>query len=119
MQKRGILANLENSSTRDKKLESNAQSWVNYMDYEHGLIGELNEVKSKNAGTLTHWRVLNLECNGKRLSIYPDGGLLNGWGLDFANRTKYYDLDTTSHIDAIPMIRQQTIKYEVHIEDIK
>lgn len=119
MQKRGILANLENSSIRDKKLESNAQSWVNYMDYEHGLIGELNEVKSKNAGTLTHWRVLNLECNGKRLSIYPDGGLLNGWGLDYDNRKKYYDIDNTSYDDHIPMIRQQEIKYEVHIEDIK
>ena len=87
------------------------------MDYENDLNGELIDVKSAKAGTLTHWRVLNFECNGKRLSIYPDGGLLNGWGFDKANCTKYYDLDTTSHEDDIPMIRQQAIKYEVHFED--
>ena len=88
------------------------------MDYEHDINGQLAEVKSAKAGSLTHWRVLNIECNGKRLSIYPDGGLLNGWGFDKANSTKYYD-DTTCHDDDIPMIRQQAIKYEVHIEDVK
>ena len=119
MQKRGIFANLDNSISRDRLLENKAESWVNYMEYEHDLIGQLAEVKSAKAGTLTHWRVLNFECNGKRLSIYPDGGLLNGWGFDKANSTKYYDLDTTSHEDDIPMIRQQAIKYEVHIEEIK
>lgn len=119
MQKRGLFANLENSSRRDNLLQSKAESWVNYMDYEDDLNGKLIDVKSAKAGTLTHWRVLNFECNGKRLSIYPDGGLLNGWGFDKANSTKYYDLDTTSHEDDIPMIRQQAIKYEVHIEEIK
>jgi hypothetical protein len=118
MQKRGIFANLDNSISRDRLLENKAESWVNYMEYEHDLIGQLAEVKSAKAGTLTHWRVLNFECNGKRLSIYPDGGLLNGWGFDKANSNKYYDLDTTSHEDDIPMIRQQAIKYEVHIENV-
>ena len=117
-QKRGIFANLESSISRDRLLESKAESWVNYMDYEHDINGQLAEVKSAKAGSLTHWRVLNIECNGKRLSIYPDGGLLNGWGFDKANSTKYYD-DTTCHDDDIPMIRQQAIKYEVHIEDVK
>ena len=117
-QKYGIFANLESSISRDRLLESKAESWVNYMDYEHDINGQLAEVKSAKAGSLTHWRVLNIECNGKRLSIYPDGGLLNGWGFDKANSTKYYD-DTTCHDDDIPMIRQQAIKYEVHIEDVK
>ena len=116
MQKRGIFANLENSNRRDALLESKAESWINYMDYEHDIIGHLNEIKSSTAGSLTHWRVLNFECNGKRLSIYPDGGLLNGWGFDKENSTKYFD-DTTCHSDDIPMIRNQAIKYEVHIED--
>ena len=115
---RGIFANLENSIIRDRLLDSKADSWVNYMDYEHDLNGQLIDIKSASKGSLTHWRVLNFECNGKRLSIYPDGGLLNGWGFDKANSTKYYDQDTTSHEDDIPMIRQQAIKYEVHIEDI-
>jgi len=114
IQKRGIFANLETSIIRDQKLQSMAQMWINYMN-----LGQLKDVVSAPAGTLTHWRVLNLECSGKRLSIYPDGGLLNGWGLDYDNRKKYYDIDNTSYDDHIPMIRQQEIKYEVHIEDIK
>ena len=114
VQKRGIFANLESSIIRDQKLQSMAQMWINYMN-----LGQLKDVVSAPAGTLTHWRVLNLECSGKRLSIYPDGGLLNGWGLDYDNRKKYYDIDNTSYDDHIPMIRQQAIKYEVHIEDIE
>ena len=117
-QKRGIFANLINSYKRDDMLQSKSESWINYMDYENNIIGQLCEVESATAGSLTHWRVLNFECNGKRLSIYPDGGLLNGWGFDKANSTKYYD-DTTCHDDDIPMIRQQAIKYEVHIENVK
>ena len=115
--KYAIFSNLGNS-TRDRMLETKAKSWVNYMDYSYDIIGELADVESQRSGTLTHWRVLNFECNGKRLSIYPDGGLLNGWYLDDTNTTKYYDLDTTLYDDDIPMIRKQAIKYEIHIEDI-
>jgi hypothetical protein len=115
--KYAIFSNLGNS-TRDRMLETKAESWVNYMDYSYDIIGELADVESQRSGTLTHWRVLNFECNGKRLSIYPDGGLLNGWYLDDTNTTKYYDLDTTLYDDDIPMIRKQAIKYEIHIEDI-
>ena len=118
IKKRGIFANLDSSVSRDRLLEDKAESWVNYMKYEHDLIGQLADVESAKAGTLPHWRVLNFECNRMRLSIYPDGGLLNGWGFDKASSTRYYDLETTSHDDDIPMIRQQKIKYEVHIEDI-
>ena len=115
--KYAIFANIGTSNKRDELLEGKAQSWVNHMDYSYDILGELCEVKSKEAGSLTHWRVLNLECSGMRLSIYPDGGLLNGWYLD-GNITKYYDIDTTSFDEEIPLIRKQAIKYEVHIEDI-
>lgn len=117
--KYAIFANLLNSTIRDEYLESKALSWVNHMDYSYGIFGELLDVESKAAGSLTHWRVLNFECCGKRLSIYPDGGLLNGWYLDDAHTTQYYDLDTTLHDDDIPMVRKQAIKYEIHLEDIK
>lgn len=117
LQKRGLFANLENSICRDRLLESKAASWINFMDYEHELNGYLYDVKSADGGSLTHWRVLNFEYGGKRLSIYPDGGLLNGWGFDKANSTKFYD-SSTSFDEDIPMIRQAAIKYEVHIEDI-
>ena len=116
--KYGIFANLENSAVRDDKLEKTAESWMTHMDYDFDIIGTLVDVESQKAGALTHWRVLNFECNGKRLSIYPDGGLLNGWSFDKSRSTKYYDADSTTHEDAIPIKRQQAIKYEIHIEDI-
>ena len=116
--KYGIFANLENSVVRDEKLERKAESWVTHMDYDFDIIGTLIDIESQKAGSLTHWRVLNFECNGKRLSIYPDGGLLNGWSFDKSRSNKFYDADTTTHKDAIPIKRQQAIKYEVHLEDI-
>lgn len=116
--KYGIFANLENSAVRDDKLEKKAESWMTHMDYDFDIIGTLVDVESQKAGALTHWRVLNFECNGKRLSIYPDGGMLNGWSFDKSRSTKYYDADSTTHEDAIPIKRQQAIKYEIHIEDI-
>ena len=90
IQKRGIFANIQDSDKRDDKLED----------------------------IIYQWRVLNFEYNGKRLSIYPDGGLLNGWKLGKLDG-KYFDYYSTTTDDDIPLQRQSDIKYEVHIEDIK
>jgi hypothetical protein len=80
---------------------------------------DIDNIESKAAGSLTHWRVLTFEYNGKRLSIYPDGGLLNGWKLGKLGPGEYYDYYSTTTDDDIPLQRQKDIKYEVHIEDIK
>lgn len=29
----------------------------------------------------THWRALSIQCGNKVLTIYPDGGFINGWNL--------------------------------------
>ena len=109
-QKRGIFANIQDSDKRDDKLEDIIYQWNKDIVFT---------IDSKASGELTHWRVLNFEYNGKRLSIYPDGGLLNGWGLGRLKPGERYDYYDTTTDDNIPLQRQSDIKFEVHIEDIK
>jgi hypothetical protein len=61
-----------------------------------------------------------MECAGKRLSIYPDGGFVNGWNIlkDWTKNTKRFDHENTSVSDIIYLKRNQDIKYDVTIEDI-
>ena len=68
---------------------------------------------------LTHWRVLTMECAGKRLSIYPDGGFMNGWFMynTTANR-QFYDFNNITYDAKVDLTRNQEIKYDVTIEDI-
>ena len=56
-----------------------ANELVDDILYDEGIEGSLIPVVSKPKRTLTHWRVLTLECAGKKLCIYPDGGFMNGW----------------------------------------
>ena len=114
IQKRGIFANIQDSDKRDDKLVDTINHWMNDLDY----VVEVEDIESKAAGSLTHWRVLAFEYNGKRLSIYPDGGLLNGWALGRLSPGERYDYYDTTTDDDIPLQRQSNIKYEVHIEDI-
>lgn len=113
IQKRGIFANIQDSDKRDDKLVDT----INYWWDKSKIKPDVEEIDSKPAGSLTHWRVLTFEYKGKRLSIYPDGGLLNGWKLGKLNG-KYFDYYNTTTDDDIPLQRQSDIKYEVHIEDI-
>lgn len=113
IQKRGIFANIQDSDKRDDKLVDTINYWWEKLKIKPAV----EDIDSKPAGSLTHWRVLTFEYNGKRLSIYPDGGLLNGWKLGKLNG-KYFDYYSTTTDDDIPLQRQSDIKYEVHIEDI-
>lgn len=119
IQKRGIFANIIDSDARDSILEGMTTNWLNDLYDDFKIDGAVVDFCSQHARALPHWRVLNLECNGKRLSIYPDGGLLNGWGLGKLQYGERYDVQTTTHVDKIPLTLQEKIKYEVHIEDIK
>lgn len=109
IQKRGIFANIQDSDKRDNKLEDIIYQWNKDIDYI---------IDSKASGELTHWRVLNFEYNGKRLSIYPDGGLLNGWKLGKLAPGERYDYYDTTTDNNLPLQRQSDIKFEVHIEDL-
>lgn len=114
IQKRGIFANIQDSDKRDDKLVDTINHWMIDLDYSV----DVEPIDSKPAGYLTHWRVLTFEYNGKRLSIYPDGGLLNGWKLGRLLPNERYDYYDTTTDDDLPLQRQSDIKFEVHIEDI-
>lgn len=114
IQKRGIFANIQDSDKRDDKLVETINHWWDRLKHK----ADVEDIESKPAGSLTHWRVLNFEYNGKRLSIYPDGGLLNGWKLGKLGPNERYEYYDTTTDDNLPLQRQSDIKFEVHIEDI-
>lgn len=102
---------------RDEWLHKLAAQWNKKMDMEGTVI----PVRSVKAKTLPHWRVLTLECAGKRLCIYPDGGFMNGWSIyvPFNSRTSGYTPKNISTDSEIELQRQQEIKYDVTLEDVK
>lgn len=117
--KRSITANLKNHGERDEYLRMLTEGWLIDMDNEYGICGRLIPVKPHERNTLTHWRVLSLECAGKRLSIYPDGGFANGWSVlnDRTVNTKHFMLDNTDTRDNIALRRNKEIKFDVTLED--
>lgn len=117
--KSSIQANLPGSSVRDTFLEGLARQWIENFNEQFGdkCSGELEPIVSQERRTLTHWRELTISCGNKKLSIYPDGGFLNGWKL--GNTTRFYTNADTSTADNIALSRTQDIKYDVAIEDIE
>lgn len=99
---------------RDGWIEMLTDSWLDDMSHEKGIEGHLLPVFSQPKNALTHWRVLTLTCAGKRLSVYPDGGFMNGWHI-FDPHT-YTTADIT-HDAAVQLKRSEEIKFDVTIED--
>lgn len=116
--KQSITANLADYHQRDQHLTDLTEGWLNDMNNDYKIVGKLIPVKSKSRHSLTHWRELSLECDGIRLSIYPDGGFANGWNLNKnkGGNTKFYKIENTDTRDSIGVIRSQDIKYDVTIE---
>ena len=111
-----IMANLPNSEVRDTFLNNLLENWKD--DLRHlELKGEILPVASAPKGSLTHWRVLSFECDGKVLSIYPDGGFMNGWCIQSGDNP-YIKLDDLTLNTYITLTRTQDIKFDVIIEDI-
>jgi len=116
---KSLGANQPSSVERDEWLENLAESWLGDMDRDHHIQGRLHPIVSLPKRTLTHWRVLSLECAGKTLSIYPDGGFINGWLIyNRPGRRHEYDLATIQHDTEVNICRNQDIKYDVTIEDV-
>lgn len=115
-----ITANLQSSMQRDRVLHDLTDGWLNDLRNVYGIDGELRPIQSQQYNTLTHWRVLNMECGGKRLSIFPDGGFANGWDIlrDRSVNKKHYHIDDTDTRDVIVLKRRNDIKFDVALEDI-
>ena len=116
----GITGNLKDYHERDLKLEELVNDWLYGIDGGYGISGEISPIISNEPRSLTHWRVLTLECGNKRLSIYPDGGFANGWSIlrDWSVNTKRYTTDNTDTNDIITLKRIADIKFDISIEDI-
>ena len=112
-------ANQPSSVERDEWLENLAESWLDDMERDYHIQGRLHPIVSLPKRTLTHWRVLSFECAGKTLSIYPDGGFINGWLIyNRPGRRHEYDMATIMHDTEVNICRNQDIKYDVTIEDV-
>jgi hypothetical protein len=120
-----VTANIPSSYTkedgrigRDSWLESLAHQWNEDLDYEDHIEGTILPICSRPKNSLTHWRVLSFECAGKRLCIYPDGGLMNGWSIYNApGQFHRYEISTITHDTEINLYRNQEIKFDVTLED--
>lgn len=75
-------------------------------------------IDTKGFNGLTHWRVLQIKCGNKQLSIYPNGGFVNEWMFDKqVPCTKTFDRNDNLDIDDdMPLFRRKEIKYEVIID---
>ena len=114
-----LSANLPSSKDRDEWLANMAGDCVDDLCKE-GKHGTLVPVESKSKHTLTHWRELSFECAGKKLSIYPDGGFMNGWYIyNKPGVYKQYDLSYIMYNTEIDLFINDDIKFEVNIEDIE
>lgn len=76
-------------------------------------------VSSKPEKTLPHWRSIELQYAGKTLTLYPNGGVLNGWGFD-KRRADSQGLDVSKSFltieDDIPLWLKEDIMYDVTLE---
>ena len=109
----GMAVNLQNNGDRDLYLSGLSRAWVESLD----ISGSIVPVVSRERNTLTHWRELSIECAGKKLSIYPDGGLLNGWTISRNNR-RYFDPTDVDASTEVLLTRNQDIKIDVTIENV-
>lgn len=104
---------------RDEWLGIFSNRWIEDLNHEENIHGSVIPIVSQPRNSLTHWRVLSFECADKRLSIYPDGGLMNGWSIyNVPGKYYRYDIATITYDSEIPLSRNQEIKYDVVIEDI-
>lgn len=112
-----ITANQPSSEKRDEWLTSLTMAWIDDLKHENNIEGKLIHIVSSPKRTLTHWRVLTITCGNKRLSIYPDGGFINGWNIGRQNNGERFDVQTITHDTNIHLFRNNDIKFDIIIED--
>lgn len=117
IERRGsITANLKDNAERDMILDDLCRGWLYKLENEDHINGSLKTIKSQSPGALSHWRELSFKCGNMRLVIYPDGGLANGWYIDTITASMRYTPENTDTNTAIPLRREQVIKFDVDLE---
>lgn len=107
---------LADADLRDQVLEELTNEWLTEVLNDAGNSSFRIERQNK-GNRLPHWRVLTVECGGKQISFYPNGGFINEWFFD--NRrgiAMLSDIDDMKVEDTIPLYRRNRIKYEVIID---
>ena len=115
--KESLTANQPSSINRDAWLSSMAHSMVEDLVYD-GIKGSVVPIESLPKHSLTHWRALSLECAGQKLTIYPDGGFMNGWNIyNEPGKRVFYDVSTITYDTEVSLFRNQDLKFDVTLED--
>ena len=112
-----ICTNQPTSEKRDTWLTCLTNAWINDLNYEQNIEGRLSPVVSVPKRTLTHWRVLSIACNNKKLSIYPDGGFINEWNIGRQPNGERFEVETITHDAKIYLFRNKDIKFDITIEN--
>ena len=116
---RSLTINQPTSLERDRWLNDLAKGLVDELENVNAIEGTLVPIVSGAKRSLTHWRVLEIVCAGKKISIYPDGGFANGWQI-YNDPASYqrYDINSIDYDTVVGLIRNQDIKYDVTREDV-
>lgn len=95
-----LYVNLPNSEIRDDLISS---------------LWNLAGIEYNEKGQMPHWRVLEVECNGKKLLIYPNGGFANGW---FIKRTPgvYYSFESTDLNTNINLENREELMFDIELK---
>lgn len=112
-----ITANQPSSINRDAWLSSLTKAWIEDLNQDNNITGQLTPIESLDKNALTHWRVLSITCGDKKLSIYPDGGFINEWNIGRQANGKFYDTSTITHDTKIYLYRNKDIKFDITIEN--
>ena len=114
-----ICTNMPSSEVRDKWLTNFTNAWIDDLKYDQNIEGHLLPVVSVPKRTLTHWRVLSITCGNKKLSIYPDGGFINGRNIARQPNGERFEVETITYDTKIYLYRNKDIKFDIAIEDTK
>lgn len=107
---KSITKNLLDSGTRDSMLSDMTNQWLATLDpYPYG---DMLDSISQEKGALTHWRELSFRLGDTVLSIYPDGGFINGWKLKDSRLLGFEDMKVSNPIG---LARKENIKFDVAV----
>lgn len=104
-----ITDNLKNED-RDRFLKRMVRDFLTSANND-GLNGRMERWESLDGRALPHWRELTLRYGEKTLTIYPDGGFMNGWRIGWNPR--FIGPDNISWDTEVNLVSGMEIKYDI------